>query len=224
MNDDMYSSIFLSGKVALASTVLLMAVCAPLTYLLAYARFRGKFLVETLIGLPLVLPPTVLGFYLLGLMGPEGFLGRSWQALTGNALVFTFAGVVTAVTIHSIPFAVQPLKASFEKIDRRLIESATMLGLSRSAIFFRVVLPNAMSGVVAAAILTFAHIMGEFGVVLMVGGSIPGKTKVASIEIYELVETMQYEAAGQLSLVLVLASFIILLSVNLLYGRKRYAR
>lgn len=211
-----FSSVFLSAKIALISTAILIAVCAPLTYLLVYANFRGKILVETMIGLPLVLPPTVLGFYLLLAMGPAGAPGRLWQQMTGSPLVFTFTGVVIAASLHSIPFTVQPLKAAFEKVDMRLIESSYVLGVSRIATFFRVVLPNATSGIMAAAVLTFAHVTGEFGVILMVGGSIPGETKVASIEIFELVETLRYREAGQLSLALLVMSFVVLLLVNLL--------
>ena len=210
------TSIFLSARIALISTVILITVSAPMTYLLVYTTFRGKLLVETLIGLPLVLPPTVLGFYLLLGLGPEGTAGQLWQQMTGSSLVFTFTGVVVAASLQSIPFTVQPLKAAFEKMDVRLIESAYVLGVSPMATFFRVVLPNTMSGILAAAVLTFAHIMGEFGVILMVGGSIPGETKVASIEIYELVETLHYGEAGKLSMILLVVSFTVLLLVNLL--------
>lgn len=215
-----FTSVILSAKIALLGTGMLITICAPLTYLLVYADFRGKILVETLVGLPLVLPPTVLGFYLLLSMGPQGAIGRFWHQITGVSLVFTFTGVVLAASLHSVPFAVQPLKAAFEKVDKRLIESSYVLGVSPVATFFRVVLPNTMNGILAAAVLTFAHIMGEFGVILMVGGSIPGETKVASIEIFEQVESMQYSSAGELSLTLLLASFAVLLLVNLLHRGK----
>jgi len=217
-----FSSVILSAKVALLGTTVLIMVCAPLTYLLVYSDFRGKILVETLIGLPLVLPPTVLGFYLLLGMGPQGTIGRLWQQITGASLVFTFTGVVLAASLHGIPFTVQPMKAAFEKLDRRLIESSYVLGVSPVATFFRVVLPNTMNGILAAAVLTFAHIMGEFGVILMVGGSIPGETKVASIEIFEQVESLQYKEAGELSLALLLVSFIVLLLVNYLHRGKSH--
>ncbi len=217
-----FTSVILSAKVALLGTSMLITVCAPLTYLLVYADFRGKILVETLIGLPLVLPPTVLGFYLLLGLGPQGVIGSFWQQLTGTALVFTFTGVVLAASLHSIPFAVQPLKAAFEKVDRRLIESSYVLGVSPAATFFRVVLPNTMNGILAAAVLTFAHIMGEFGVILMVGGSIPGETKVASIEIFDKVESLQYSEAGKLSLTLLLVSFAVLLLVNFLHRGRNH--
>ncbi len=211
-----YSPLMLSAKLSLVSTLLLLLIATPLAYGLSFARFRGKFLLEALVGLPLVLPPTVIGFYLLLVMGPEGFAGMSWQAVRGRPLVFSFAGIVIASMVHGLPYAMQPLKASFEKLDRRLLESAAVLGLSRLGAFFRVVLPNTTGGLVAAAVLTFAHTMGEFGVILMVGGSIPGETRVASIAIYELVETMQYREAGLLSLALLVVSYLVLLAVTYL--------
>lgn len=210
------SPLYLSAQLAFISTLVLLLVAAPVTYCLVYANFRGKFLLEAFVGLPLVLPPTVMGFYLLIVMGPQGFLGRLWEGLTGSALVFTFAGIVIASMVHSLPYAIQPLKAAFEKIDRRMLESAYVLGCSPAAAFFKVVLPNTINGLVASAILSFAHSMGEFGVILMVGGSIPGKTRVASIAIYEHVEALQYEKAWALSLALVVVSYLVLLAVNYL--------
>ena len=210
------SPLYLSAQLALISTLILLLVAAPVTYCLVYANFRGKFLVEGLVGLPLVLPPTVMGFYLLIAMGPQGFLGRMWESLSGSALVFTFTGIVLASMVHSLPYAIQPLKAAFEKIDRRMLESAYVLGCSPPAAFFKVVLPNTVNGLVAAAILAFAHTMGEFGVILMVGGSIPGKTRVASIAIYEYVEALQYDKAWKLSIALVVISYLVLLAVNFL--------
>jgi molybdate transport system permease protein len=214
-----FTPLYLSAKLALLSTVLLILLAAPLTYLLVYRPFPGKLLVEALIGLPLVLPPTVLGFYLLLAMGPDGFLGRAWQLAAAQPLVFTFAGIVLASMIHSLPYAVQPIKASFERLDVRLLEMAAVLGCSPVRTFFKVVLPNTASGLAAAAILAFAHTMGEFGVILMVGGSIPGETRVASIAIYELVEGLRYREAWVLSLTLVGVSYLVLLAVNLLNRR-----
>jgi molybdate transport system permease protein len=149
-------------------------------------------------------------------MGPDSLVGRTWHGLTGGPLVFTFAGIVIASMAHSLPYVVQPLKAAFERLDYRLVESAYVLGSSRSAAFFRVVLPNSVPGVIAAAILAFAHTMGEFGVILMIGGSIPGETRVASIAIYEYVETLRYREAWALSLALLVLSYLILLLVNFL--------
>ncbi len=210
--------LYLSAKLSLISSALLLLLALPLCALLVFGRFKGKFLLDALVSLPLVLPPTVLGFYLLIIMGPTG-IGPLWEQLTGWPLVFTFTGIVIAAMVHSLPFAVQPLKAAFEKIDPRLLEMAAVLGCSRSQTFVRVIVPNAISGIAASAVLTFAHTMGEFGVILMIGGSIPGQTKVASVAIYEYVETMQYREAGLLSLLLVGISYLMLLVINYLNQR-----
>ncbi|MDD3580674.1 MAG: molybdate ABC transporter permease subunit [Desulfobacca sp.] len=214
--------LYLSAKLALVTTVILIILTAPLAYILAFCRFPGKTLVEALVNLPVVLPPTVLGFYLLIYMGPQGALGRLWEACTGTSLIFTFPGIVLASLLYSLPFAVQPMRAAFEKLDRRLLESAHILGLYPVATFFRVVLPNARGGLIASAILVFAHTLGEFGVILMVGGSIPGKTKVASIAIFEAVEALRYREAMILSLTLIPVCYLILLLVNLLNRKSAY--
>lgn len=211
--------LYLSAKLALISTLILLIITAPLTYWLVFYRVRGKYFIESLIGLPLVLPPTVLGFYLLIIMGPEGAIGNFWENLTGSALVFTFTGIVIAAMAHSLPYAFQPLKTAFERVDKKLLESAYVLGCSKGAAFFKVVLPNTVNGLAAAAVLAFAHTMGEFGVILMVGGSIPGKTRVASIAIYEYVEALRYKEAWVLSLALVTISYLVLLAVNVLNRR-----
>ncbi|HFQ89440.1 MAG TPA: molybdate ABC transporter permease subunit [Desulfobulbus sp.] len=215
--------LFLSAKLSLISTTMLLLLAMPLAALLVFVRFPGRFLADSLVNLPLVLPPTVLGFYLLVIMGPDGPVGRAWTALTGSTMVFTFAGIVLAAMVHSLPFAVQPLKTAFEKIDRRLLEMADVLGSSPTAVFFRVILPNATGGIAASAVLAFAHTMGEFGVILMVGGSIPGRTRVASIAIYEYVEAMRYREAAILSLVLVAISYAVLLLVNTLNRNSHHA-
>ncbi|NLV25139.1 MAG: molybdate ABC transporter permease subunit, partial [Deltaproteobacteria bacterium] len=173
-------ALYITLKLAVVVTLILVVVAAPMAYLLAYVRFPGKSLVETLVYLPMALPPTVIGFYLVMFMGPRGGLGRLWQMATGSPLLFTFQGVVIASLIYSIPFAVQPMKAAFQKIDRRMIENAYVLGLSARETFFRVVIPNSKSGIVAAAVLVFLHTIGAFGILMMVGGSIPGETRVAS--------------------------------------------
>lgn len=214
-----WAPLYLSGKLALVSTVMLLLLAAPLAYLLAYRRFRGKVLVEALVGLPLVLPPTVLGFLLLMAFGPRSAFGRAWEQVTGGPLVFTFVGIVLASLVQSLPYAIQPLKAAFERLDRRLLESAYVLGCTPTSAFFRVVLPNTLGGVAAAAILSFAHVMGEFGVVLMVGGSIPGETRVASIAIYEQVEALNYGAAWVMSIALIAVSYVVLVAVSLLHRR-----
>jgi len=214
--------LYLSVKLALFSTVILIILSAPVTYFLVYFRCRGKSFFEALLNLPMVLPPTVLGFYLLIAMGPRGTLGRFWETIAHSPLVFTFTGIVFASIIYSFPFAIQPMKTAFEKIDRRLLESAYVLGLSPLATFFKVILPNAISGVAASAILVFVHTMGEFGVILMVGGSIPGETRVASIAIYEAVEALNYREAGIMCLILVPVSYAFLLIINRLTRSKIY--
>jgi molybdate transport system permease protein len=214
MNEMDWFPLLLSGKLALLTMAVLVVLAAPLAYILAFVRFPGRGLCEALINMPLVLPPTVLGFYLLIVMGPKGPAGRLWEWLTGGPLVFSFSGIVLASLVYSLPFAFQPMKATFSKIDRRLLESAYVLGLSPVSAFFRVVLPNSIAGIAAAAVLVFVHTLGEFGVILMVGGSIPGKTKVASIAIYEAVEALRYRDAGIMSLTLVPVCYGVLILVN----------
>jgi molybdate transport system permease protein len=214
-----WTSLFLSLKLAFVATTILMLITAPLACLLAYSRLPGKAFLEAFINLPLAMPPTVVGFYLLILMGPEGQLGRLWAGATGSPLLFTFAGIVIASVIYSMPFALQPMRAAFEKIDIRLIESARVLGLAPPAIFFRVILPNSLNGIAASAILVFLHTLGAFGVMLMVGGSIPGETRVASIAIYEAVETLQYGSAAMMSLALLPVCYFFLLVVHRLTRR-----
>ena len=212
--------LYLSAKLSLISTAILLMIAMPLAAILVFVRFPGRSLADSLVNLPLVLPPTVLGFYLLIILGPDGAVGKLWTDLSGGTIVFTFGGIVLAAMVHSLPFAVQPLKTAYEKIDIRLLEMADVLGTSPVATFFKVILPNATSGIAASAILAFAHTMGEFGVILMIGGSIPGKTKVASIAIYEYVEAMRYREAAILSLVLVVVSYMVLLLVTMLNNRE----
>jgi len=209
-----WTSLFLSLKLALVATAILMIVTAPLACLMAYSRLPGKAFLEAFINLPLAMPPTVVGFYLLIIMGPEGWFGGLWTRATGSPLLFTFTGIVIASIIYSIPFALQPMRAAFEKIDPRLIESARILGLSPPAIFARVIIPNSLNGIAASAILVFLHTLGAFGVVLMVGGSVPGQTRVASVAIYEAVETLQYGSAAMMSLALLPICYIFLLVVH----------
>lgn len=209
-----YLALYVTLKLAFVTTVFLMVIAAPIAYLLAYYHFPGKSLLEALVYLPMALPPTVIGFYLIIVMSPKGFVGQAWGSLTGGSLLFTFLGITIASIIYSIPFAVQPMKAAFSKIDRRLLENAYILGLSKRAAFLRVIIPNSVAGIAAAAVLVFLHSIGAFGVLLMVGGSIPGETKVASIAIYEAVETMNYSAAGMLALSFIPISYAFLLLIN----------
>jgi len=211
-------ALLLSLRLASTVAALLLTMSLPLAYWLAFTSWRGKFLLESLVALPLVLPPTVLGFYALVALGPRGWLGRLWQAMFGHALAFTFAGLVLASMVYSLPFAVQPLVTSFESLDRRLLDASAMLGAGRARSFFRIVLPLAWPGVVTAVVLTFAHTLGEFGVVLMVGGNLPGITRTVSIDIYDRVQALDYAGAHQTALFLLVVSFVVL---SLVYGLNR---
>jgi len=211
--------VWLSLQLATVTVLALLAIATPLAWWLAFTRSRTRTVVEAVVALPLVLPPTVLGFYLLVLLGPAGALGRLWIELTDSTLTFSFAGLVVASVIYSFPFAVQPLQAAFEAIGRAPLEAAATLGASPFDTFLRVASPLALRGYVSAIVLSFAHTLGEFGVVLMVGGNIPGSTKVISIAVYEHVETIEYAQAHVLSAGLLAFSFIVLLSVYVLNRR-----
>lgn len=206
--------LLLSVKLAFFCTVVLLVIAAPLAAVLAFCPFRGKSFLEALFNLPMALPPTVMGFYLLVFMGPRGAFGRLWEQWTGYPLVFSFLGIVVASVIYSLPFALMPMKTAFQKVDRRLLESAYVLGLTPVSAFVRVILPNGINGIATSAILVFVHSMGAFGVLLMVGGSIPGETRVASIAIYEAVQSMDYGEAGRLSVILLLISYGFMLIMN----------
>jgi molybdate transport system permease protein len=207
-------ALYLSIKLAAVSTIVLVIIAAPLSYSIVFHHIPGKSFLEALINLPIVLPPTVLGFYLLVVMGPKGSIGSVWEATFGFPLLFTFTGIVMASLVYSLPFAVAPMKTAFTRIDPRLVENAKVLGLPPASIFFRVILPNSLAGVAASAILVFLHTIGEFGVILMVGGSIPGRTKVASIAIYEAVEALRYKDAWMMSITLIPVCYVFLLLVN----------
>ncbi len=203
------------------TVVVLILIATPLAWRLAFARGRWAPVAEAVVALPLVLPPTVMGFYLLVLLGPAGPIGAWWVKLTGDTLSFSFTGLVIASCLHSLPFAVQPLQNAFESVGRRRLEAAASLRAGPLDAFFAVALPLALRGYVTAAVLTFAHTLGEFGVMLMVGGNIPGRTRVLSISIFEHVETLDYAAAHRLAAALLIFSFVVLLSVYLANGRYR---
>jgi molybdate transport system permease protein len=211
-------SLLLSIRLAACVSAILLVVGLPLAYWLAYSRWRGKFLVESVVALPLVLPPTVLGFYVLVALGTQGPLGRFWQAAFGHGLAFTFTGLVFASVLYSLPFAVQPLIASFESIDRKLLDASAVLGAGALRTLRRVILPMSAPGVVTAIVLSFAHTLGEFGVVLMVGGNLPGSTRTISIDIYDHVESLEYAEANRLALILLAFSFVVL---SIVYGVNR---
>jgi molybdate transport system permease protein len=202
--------LLLSLRLAFCVSAILLAVGLPLAYWLAYSNWRGKFLLEALVAMPLVLPPTVLGFYVLLAMGPRGPLGRLWQMFFGHGLAFTFEGLVLASILYSLPFAVQPLIASFESVDRKLLDASAVLGAGRLKTFRRVILPLSIPGVVTALVLSFAHTIGEFGVVLMVGGNLEGVTRTVSIAIYDNVQSLEYAEANRMALVLLAISFSVL--------------
>ena len=210
---------YVSLKLSFVTTAIIIVISAPLAYVLAQSKFPGKTLLEALINLPMALPPTVMGFYLIIAMGPKGLIGRAWKMTFGDSLLFTFGGITVAAIISCLPYALQPMKASFRKIDRGLLENAYILGLSYIETFIRIVIPNSINGIVAAAILVFLHCMGAFGIVLMVGGSISGETKVLSIAIYESVEAMNYLDAGIMSLCFIPIGYIFLLIMNRLSER-----
>src|SRR6266702_4513247 len=207
-------ALFLSFRLALCVSAILLVIGIPVAYWLAFSSWRGKFLLESVVALPLVLPPTVLGFYALVAMGPRGPLGKLWIALFGHGLAFTFAGLVLASVLYSFPFAVQPLIASFEGVDQKLLDASAVLGAGRLRTFRRVILPLALPGVVTALVLSFAHTLGEFGVVLMVGGNLAGVTRTVSIDIYDHVQSLEYGQANHMALVLLLRSFAVLSVVS----------
>ncbi len=208
-----FTAIGLTLKLAGITVILLLIVGTPVAWWLAHTRSRARVFVEAVVALPLVLPPTVLGFYLLIALGPNGWIGGPAKAVTGSALSFTFTGLVIASTLYSLPFVVQPLHSSFEAVGKLPLETAGSLRASKWDAFFTVISPLALRGYITATVLGFAHTLGEFGVVLMVGGSIPGKTKVISIEIYDRVESLEYTQAHLLSGGLLVFSFLVLLTV-----------
>lgn len=213
MNSANLSAIWITIQLATVTTVILLLVGAPVAWWLARTQAKGKSVVEALTTLPLVLPPTVLGFYFLLFFNPHAPLGSFFVWITGETLTFTFHGLVLASVIYSMPFMIQPLKVAFEQLDQELLETARVLGANTWTTILKVILPSSVRGVVTALVLTFAHTVGEFGVVLMIGGNIPGKTRVVSIAIYENVETLNYGDAHLLAGGLLVFSFITLVFV-----------
>ena len=208
-------TIRLSALVAAA----LVVFGVPVAYWITYSRWRWKFLAEAVVAMPIVLPPTVLGFYVLVTLGPHSPLGHWWESLTGHTLAFTFEGLVIGSILYSLPFAVQPFAASFSSVDSKLLAASATLGSSKFRTFLRVILPLSLSGLVTGIALSFAHTMGEFGVVLMVGGNIPGVTRTVSIDIYDKVQASNYAAANQTALVLMAIAFVVLSMVYALNRR-----
>ncbi|PYY05581.1 MAG: molybdate ABC transporter permease subunit [Acidobacteria bacterium] len=213
-----WQAFWLTIRLAVLVAAVLVVIGLPIAYWITYSRWRWKFLAEAVVALPIVIPPTVLGFYVLLALGPRSPLGRWWEALTGHSLAFTFEGLVIGSILYSLPFAVQPFAASFSAVDSKLIAASATLGASRTKTFFRVILPLSISGLVTGVALSFAHTMGEFGVVLMVGGNIPGVTRTVSIDIYDQVQMSNYGGANQTALVLVWIAFVVL---SLVYALNR---
>ena len=218
LNEQDLIALFVTLKLASISTIVLLLIGTPIAWWLSHSRWRYKYFVEAIIALPLILPPTVLGFYLLVSLGPNGPIGGLLSALSGESLAFTFTGLVIGSVVYSMPFVIQPLQNAFSAIGQRPLEVAATLGASPIDRFFSVAIPMARPGFITASVLGFAHTLGEFGVVLMIGGNIPGSTQVVSISIYDHVEALEYGQAHALSASLLLFSFVLLLIV---YGANR---
>ncbi len=215
-----WQSMWLTLRLAVIVAAVLAALGLPLAYWITFSPWRGKFLIEAVVALPIILPPTVLGFYLLVAFGSQSGFGRWWQSLTGHPLAFTFTGLVIGSIIYSLPFAVQPFASSFALVDRSLLAASATLGAGKWRTFWRIIFPLSLPGVVTGVALSFAHTVGEFGVVLMIGGNIPGVTRTVSIDIYDRVQAAEYAAANVTSIVLLAFSFIVL---SLIYGINRRA-
>ena len=205
-----WAAIGLSVRLSFWTTLMLLLLGMPIAYWLTFSRRQWKFLIEAVVALPLVLPPTVLGFYILLAIGPRSPLGRFYGDLTGHLLPFSFQGLLIASILYSLPFAVQPFASAFKAVDRRLIEASWCLGVSPLATFLRLIVPLSVPGIVTGVVLSFAHTLGEFGVVLMVGGNLPGVTRTVSISIYDEVQALNYDAAGQTAFLLLCVSFFVL--------------
>lgn len=203
-------AIFLTLKLATLAALVLLVVGMPLAYWLAFSRFRARFLVEAVVALPLVLPPTVLGFYVLVAIGSRSPVGAWFERTFGHSFAFSFEGLLLASVLYSLPFAVQPFAAAFSSVDQRLLDSSALLGASRLRTFLRVIMPLSLPGIVTGVVLSFAHTVGEFGVVLMVGGNIPGVTRTISVDIYDRVQELDYAGANETALLLLAFSFVVL--------------
>ncbi|MFI3259163.1 MAG: molybdate ABC transporter permease subunit [Rikenellaceae bacterium] len=210
MNTDFLETLYLTAKLALFTTSTLFVVALPIAYLLAFKRFFGRAVIEALISMPMVLPPTVLGFYLLMAYSPSSPFGGAWVALFGRGLAFSFEGILLASVLFGLPFMVQPLQSGFMAVPQSLSMAAQTLGKSKFNIFFKILLPNMVPSIVSAIALTFARTIGEFGVIMMVGGNMPSQTRVASIAIYDEVQALNFETANQYSLILFCVSMVML--------------
>src|SRR5271154_5575908 len=215
-----WQALWLTIRLAVLVAAVLLVLGLPIAYWIAYSRRRWRFLVEAIVALPIVLPPTVLGFYVLVALGSRSPLGRWWESVTGHTLAFTFEGLVIGSLLYSLPFAVQPFAASFGAVDPGLLAASASLGHSPLQTFRRIVLPLSKAGLITGFALSFAHTLGEFGVVLMVGGNIPGVTRTISIDIFDQVQTANYSSANQTAVILLIVSFLVL---SVIYGTNRRA-
>lgn len=220
LSADLWDAMWLTLRLALVSSLVLLVLGIPLANWLNNSRRRGVILAETLVSLPIVLPPTVIGFYLLVLMSPQNAAGSAWVAVFGTPLPFSFAGLVAGSVVYSLPFAVQPFQAAFRSVGRDMIQSGLALGLTPRQVFWSIVLPLSKHGILTGVSLSFAHTMGEFGVVLMLGGNIPGVTRVASIALYDEAQLLNYGTANAYALVLLGISFAILVGIAFLQRRQ----
>ncbi|MHC4320696.1 MAG: molybdate ABC transporter permease subunit [Planctomycetota bacterium] len=211
--------LLLSLKLSSITTLLLLILGVPFAYWLVFSRFRWKFLIESVVALPLVLPPTVLGFYLLIAIGANSFIGQWYKSIFNKPLAFSFQGLVLGSFLYSLPFAVQPIQTAFASVDKKLLEASWSLGRSNVYTFFRVILPLSRHGIITGCVLSFAHTLGEFGVILMIGGNIPGITRVASVAIYDEVQALNYGSANIYAAILLSFSFIILALVYFINRR-----
>lgn len=221
MNQDFINTLLLTGRLAGWTTIILFVIGFPIAYLLAYKRFPLKAVIEALISMPLVLPPTVLGFYMLVAYSPQNAFGRFLAEHFNVRLAFSFEGVLIASVLFSLPFMIQPLQNGLTSIPKSFRETAYTLGKSECTTFIRVLIPNMIPSIITAAAMTFAHCIGEFGVVIMVGGNMPGETRVASIAIYDEVQAMNYQTANQYSFILFIISLLILTLIYSINGKKK---
>lgn len=208
-----WTAIWVTLKLASLTATALVIIGLPIAYWVSFSRWRWKFIVESIVALPLVLPPTVLGFYILVAIGPHSPVGQWYADVVGHPLPFTFEGLLFASILYSLPFAVQPFSAAFEQVDRRLIEASWTLGVSKFKTFLKLIVPLSAAGVITGFVLSFAHTLGEFGVVLMVGGNIEGVTRTVSIDIYDEVQALNYTGAAKTAGFLLVLSYVVLLLV-----------
>jgi len=219
-----YAPFILSFKLAFITTLILFIICMPLAWYLSQTKSKSKPLLEALSAMPLVVPPTVLGFYLLWGLSHNSFIGQFFQEYFGIKLVFNFYGIIIASCIYSFPFMIQPLQSGFESLNKNMLEASYISGKSKFKTILFIALPNIKPSLLTALIITFAHTVGEFGVVLMIGGSIPNETRVASIAIYEFVEILDYKNAHIYSLIMIIISFLTLLAVYIFNGSQKKSR